>query len=403
MVVRLGLVVALLVAASVTANELCQRLVVRGQVAWTAGRVSDAEDLFAAAVSADPNDPDAHYGLGVALARQGRWTEAEKTLQRVLVLRPGDPLARRALERVKARTTEGAATVVTAAVVSSGRPWSVRGRAAAGYDSNVGLLSHGTGGRRGDSVFQLGAGLSVTAIARPRLRLELDYDFDQTLHPRLQAYNLRTNRMAGTLSVALYDRLWASLYGGVEHYSLGSHQYLLDPFVEPLLSYEWQTVGVSQLFYRHGEPDYLSRPFKSVRSGQTNSAGIHQTVFLGATTRWLSAGYTYDDEAPRRRAGDDYQRGSHDVSLGLHLPVGWQTIVDLAYSYRRDDYRQPNSVATNGKQRTDDAHLYGIGLERPLGDRVTLRLNYEGTANRSNIGFFDYRRNLVVLGIETKY
>ena len=66
-----------------------------------------------------------------------------------------------------------------------------------------------------------------------------------------------------------------------------------------MLSYEWADVGVTQIFYRHGEPDYLSAPFKGIRSGQTNATGIAQTFYLGNPDRRLSAGYTFDDEDPR--------------------------------------------------------------------------------------------------------
>ena len=404
-VLATGLAMGLL-AGVWQANEQCQRLVARGQVAWSAGRVAAAEDLFSAAVAADPNDPEAQYGLGIALARQLRWAEAERALQRVLAVRPGDPLARRALDQLKARAQEEPAAAVGAPEVDSGRAWSVRGHASVGYDSNVPLLSHSSGGRRGDAVFQLGVGASVQAITLPRVRLVLDYDFDQSLHPRIQVYDLRSHRVGGTLSVSLLDGLWASLYGGVEHYSLGSHQYLLDPFVEPLLSYEWADVGVTQIFYRHGEPDYLSAPFKGIRSGQTNATGIAQTFYLGNPDRRLSAGYTFDDEDPRGGANNDYRRSGHDLLLGLQWPVGWQAVVDLSYAYRHDGYHDINTVHLPGalaRRRADDVHTYGIGVERPLMDGLTVRLGYEGTASRSNIYLFDYRRHMVVLGVEAKY
>lgn len=400
------LIVALLCGVVLTAHasEQCQRLVARGQLAWAGGHIEDAEALFSAAVASDPSDPEAHYGLGIALARQGRWPEAEQALQRVLALRPGDAAAARALEQARSRKHDDTAPAsVTSPTADATRIWSLRGRAGVGYDSNVPLLSHGTPGRKQDAVFQLSAGVSVTPIASGRMRLQLDYDFDQTLHPRLQDYDVRSHRAAGTFSVSLTDGLWASLYGGVEHYSLGSSQYLWDPFVEPILSYEWTDVGLSQLYYRHGEPDYFHRPFRGVRDGQTNGTGILQVLYLGDPSRRLSFGYSYEDERPRHRAGNDYQRGSHDASIGLQLPVGWNTTVTASYDYRRDGYRKPNSVAGFRTSRTDDAHIYGVGLARPLTDAVTLRLDYEGTANQSNIGYFDYRRQLVVLAIEAKY
>lgn len=399
-VIALGAVVG-----AAAASERSERLVARAQAASSAGRTAEAEDLFAAAIAADGQDVEARYGLGVTLASQRRWKDAEAELQRALALRPGDPATLRALDLARAQRTESATadTHATAAEATSQRMWSVRGHAGVGFDGNVPLLSHGTPGRRADAVFDLGAGLSVTPIARDDLRLQLDYDFDQTLHPRLRDFDLRSNRFAGTLSVALAPGLWASLNGGVDHYGLGTHQYLVDPFVQPFLSYDWTDVGTTQVYYRHGQPDYLSAPFEDVRSGQTNGTGVTQLLYLGDPARRLTVGYSFEDEDPRRSIGDDYQRASHGATIGLELPLWWQTTVDVAYGYRHDGYREPNSIAGFRKARTDDAHNYAVGLARPVFDGVTLRLDYQGTANTSNIGFFDYRRQVVFVMLEARY
>ena len=45
-----------------------------------------------------PNDPEAFGALGVALYRQRKFEEAEGFLREALKLRPGDPVASKALK-----------------------------------------------------------------------------------------------------------------------------------------------------------------------------------------------------------------------------------------------------------------------------------------------------------------
>jgi prepilin-type processing-associated H-X9-DG protein len=55
------------------------------------------------------------------------------------------------------------------------------------------------------------------------------------------------------------------------------------------------------------------------------------------------------------------------------------------------------------KVRTDNRFTGGIALSRDLGPYVTLSAGYVRTGNRSNIAFFDYRRNLVTLAISGRF
>ena len=65
-------------------------------LAYRAGRIDEARDRFAAAVAADPGDPAAQYGLGLALAKLGRWEDAQPPLEKAISLRPDFASARRA-------------------------------------------------------------------------------------------------------------------------------------------------------------------------------------------------------------------------------------------------------------------------------------------------------------------
>src|SRR5512140_1855942 len=75
--------------ASALASETSERLVGQAQIAYQDQRYEDARALFARAAADAPNDASAQYGLGLALGRLARWSEAVTAFERATALRPG--------------------------------------------------------------------------------------------------------------------------------------------------------------------------------------------------------------------------------------------------------------------------------------------------------------------------
>lgn len=63
-------------------------LVKQGQTSWKAGKYTEAEKAFRDAIQLNPNDPQAHNGLGGALALQGHWDMAESSFRAAHQLEP---------------------------------------------------------------------------------------------------------------------------------------------------------------------------------------------------------------------------------------------------------------------------------------------------------------------------
>jgi tetratricopeptide (TPR) repeat protein len=75
-----------------TADALTQ-----GLECFERGAFGEAEEFFRQALEADPHNAEAHYHLGLALANQGRLTDAVASFQQALYWRPGYPEAYSAL------------------------------------------------------------------------------------------------------------------------------------------------------------------------------------------------------------------------------------------------------------------------------------------------------------------
>ena len=71
-----------------------------GAAQMALGRLNDAEIRLRQAIQANPNHTAAMSDLAVLLVDQGKGQEARALLDRVLALRPDDPLARSTLERI---------------------------------------------------------------------------------------------------------------------------------------------------------------------------------------------------------------------------------------------------------------------------------------------------------------
>lgn len=98
-------------AFAFVASRLPLPEVVNNQGVAASRQGKDAAPLFQRASTADPNDPDYHYNLAVALLRRGDSAGAQKELTEVLRLRPQDAEAKQLQGRVgMGRAAVGSAT-----------------------------------------------------------------------------------------------------------------------------------------------------------------------------------------------------------------------------------------------------------------------------------------------------
>jgi Flp pilus assembly protein TadD len=67
------------------------------------GAWAPAIEQFRAATEIEPMNPDAHNNLGAALAREGRFDEAEASFRKAIELAPDHPGARRNLEALNGK------------------------------------------------------------------------------------------------------------------------------------------------------------------------------------------------------------------------------------------------------------------------------------------------------------
>jgi hypothetical protein len=278
------------------------------------------------------------------------------------------------------------------------RSWEVHASTGLLYDSNVtldpsGQRLPGTVAHPADGAGVLSAGGSVDVLKGDRAEIGLDYEFYQSLHFRLQDYNLRSNRVQGTVGYALLPEVWIGTQAGYQRYGLGGSGYSSEPFVTPFLSWTESSWGLTQVLYRHGDITYLSPPFEDVRNGPTDAASLSQTIYWGTKTATL--GYEWGRERPTSNAGADYRYRYNQVYAGIGFVPGWKTSVELVYLFLYENYTEPNSFSSTGARRQDAINQLAFTVQRPIAPHVAVAVSYYGTFDNSNIGVFQYNRSIL--------
>jgi hypothetical protein len=289
---------------------------------------------------------------------------------------------------------------------SAPRRWEVHAATGLLYDSNVALDPSGqrvpgTVAQPADGGGVFSAGGSVDVVKSDRTQVGFEYELYQTLHFRLKSYNLRSNRMQGTVGYALLPEVWVGTQAGYQRYGLGGNGYSSEPFVTPFASVIESGWGLTQVLYRHGNITYLSPPFEDVRDGPTDAASLSQTIYWGTKTATL--GYEWGRERPTSNAGADYRYRYNQVYAGIGFTPGWKSSVELVYLFRYENYTEPNSFAADQKRRQDDISQFSFTVERPIAPHVAVALSYYGTFDNSNIDVFQYNRSIVQAELRFSY
>ncbi len=145
------------------------------------------------------------------------------------------------------------------------------------------------------------------------------------------------------------------------------------------------------------------------RDGHVVRAGLRQTVLFNQKRSSVRLGYQYEGS---RNDGSDWECDGHNLTLGLHTPLWWDVALYLDGAYHHRDYLHVNSfdqdtvgvlTAEDQRERRDDRLVGSVALVRNIGSALTLSMSYVHTRNRSNLDFFDYRRNVVSVQLTGRY
>ncbi|MBI1817242.1 MAG: tetratricopeptide repeat protein [Deltaproteobacteria bacterium] len=278
------------------------------------------------------------------------------------------------------------------------------------YDSNVSLApsdqaiknAAGISGEA-DGLVTLFAGARYAAWRSERVEFSIGYEFFQSLHFKLDDFNLQDQRPYLQLLVN-WDPLKAGVLAHYDYYLLRDDSFLQEGTVLHWIDLPEGNFGRSEIYYRMHRQDYFLDPFAGLLDSFDHAAGAHQFVYLGAPERFLSVGYQFDHLDPINAAGDPYGYDGNEVNtnVGWMLPAGTlpplqQISTEAGFAYRHERY------ASQSDGRRDDVYLITGAAETPITDHISLTLAYLGTINNSNDAAFTYDRNIVSLSLGVRF
>lgn len=362
-----------------------------GLTEYQTGRTAEAIRLIQLALQARPElGGEAYYYLGLAYAAQGDFERAIEELELAAASAHVESAtaARRLVQQLKIAADGGRE-----------KRWEVRLGLGGYFDANVILEpddfpSFEQITDESDSRLALNAGAGFSLIDSDRGYLDVDYDFYQSLHNRVDAFDLQSHevRLGGAGEAGRSLRIGAE--GGFKAYRLGGDDYLREAYVKPFVGIQPEQRFYTSVFYRFADHNFLVDFFDPIRDGQNHRVGVDQYFLWDGSDGFVWLGYNFRREIPDSAMGRDFEFEAHSLRGGARLWLLPRLNLEATYWYRHEDYRFPNSRDPLGRPREDRVHTVQVKVRRPLNRRLTLEFLYLGRWNQSNLASFEYRRHV---------
>lgn len=372
----------------------------RGLALRAAGRSEEALAAFDEAARLTPEiEPEVLLVRAIDLLDAGEETEAEALLRRVIEIDPTGEAARRARLLLPPRPT-----------LKARRWWRADGYAGLQWDSNV-TLDAGSEAVRGlerdqrDWSGVFGAGLTLHAPGGERVGLSGGYRYDRAEYFEISSYDYAVHSAFVSPRVRVTESLLLRLDTVATFSWLDGDRYATTAGARPNLFYEWGNgFGASRIFGDFEWRGYEDNPVLSpVERDEINTgAGLEHYLPLGDPARWASIGGRYEYHDARGESLSDFE-GDYDYhvfsgQVGLHLPLVWEVVLDVDFEIAHERYAHTNLVAflEDGalKERRDLFGELDVLVSAPISPFITLELSWRGIIRDSNVGRFDYERQV---------
>jgi Tfp pilus assembly protein PilF len=359
------------------------------------GRVDDARRNLARATEKNPELAlPARYYQGVAEYESRNLPAANEHFTFVSASSPDSEMGREAkvfLQKIEAGT------------VPEVKRFELNGAVGFQYDSNVVLAPSNEDlkdlqgvSNQSDGRVTLAAGAVGVPWQNDRMRLTLGYDFFQSLHFDLTEFNLQDHRLPVVVT-ADAGPVQLGVLGQYDYYLLDNHSFLQQITSQPWLAVPEGDFGRTEVYYRLRWRDF--RGSYDIRNALNHAPGVRQFFYLGSPQRYVSIGYRFDKEDPRRDWPENqaFAYDGHQVDAGAGFTLPADVGVELSYVFRYEDY----APESNG--RRDNEHRAMLVARKWINDYVAVSAGYFGVFNDSNKDDFEYDRHIGSIALELRY
>lgn len=225
-------------------------------------------------------------------------------------------------------------------------------------------------------------------------RAGVSYSFHQSLHQDLTNYNIQGH--TGSLSFASDLRPFQpSIQYNYEHYFVDQEEYLGKHTLVPSLNISAASPHITQVYFQYEKMNYLipAEQDEYDRSGHSNSIGFNQYFSIIEDKGYVKIGGEYKDN---NAEGDDWDYSSSKVSLSVYSPTPFPKMnVEVGGEYAVSNFDNEDSFFD--ETRKDRITSGWLEFIYKLDDNWKVALNYKHINNRSNVDFYENRRNITSL------
>ncbi|MGE0156243.1 MAG: tetratricopeptide repeat protein [Geobacter sp.] len=328
--------------------------------------------------------------IALAYARDGKTTKARENLKAIVTRYPGSDAATFASEYDQRIST-----------LVPPKPWHLYAGIGYLYDDNVTLKSRVPGGsfdtrKREDSGITEHLRLEYDTPLDEQWSANLQYALQNNNYFRRHEYDMLVHGLTATL-INRNENGMLALPFNLSHATLDYHNYSLQASLKPTFTVPFSQRQLGQLSLGYTYRDMFDGDDNGPANDRTASIVNLQLgyIFLFAEGRGLlnlrSEGF---HEGAR---GEEWRNNGLRIGADLLAPLTDSTKLILTAESTWQDYTDSSS------DREDTTLLASATLNQRITPNIYVNLQYFYTREISNVALYDYRRNVVMTGIEFRY
>ncbi len=344
--------------------------------------------LRAAAEMSPTIAPNANYYAGVCNYHLGRLDASADHFHRVADTAAADDLRENARLWIKAIEKKRADLT----------PWSFYVKTAYVYDDNVVLepADQDIVSNEKDSAVMAYFSGDYDVIRESRLTAGLSYSHYQTWYQDLKEYDLTGSIGNVYLDYRCTDAWTLGIKYLPTYYWVDSNSYLMRHHIRSSLAWTADLRSFVEFSHNYYRDHYFT---DSGRDGHANEISVDYSRAIGALNAYFFCGIGYEINSA---TDDDEDFEELKTLLGISWDVFARTNFTIYGNYYDKDYDAADAVY--GRKRDDDRYSLSAALTQNIWKEWLYGgIEYNYTKNDSNIGDFDYERNLIRLFIAAKF
>lgn len=178
-----------------------------------------------------------------------------------------------------------------------------------------------------------------------------------------------------------------------------SYKKYVDSFsVGPLCRILLNQNNILELFAAYNVDEYKP-PLTSVDDRDSEGLDTYISwIWLFQNNAFLNLKYEFIDQ---NTDGANWENNGHKISLNTSMPIFDKVSLQVSGQGYLQDFKYTN--ATFNTKREDDVYTGSIGFTWEFIKHANLVVQYSKTRANSNIGIYDYKRDLYTAGVEYRF